>query len=121
MPYLWAVPLGLFAWSVTHGGTFADVVVQAVGFYTSLLLILAGYTATLAVSHRGPVTVHQLGHLVAFEAAAFAGFAGSNAQCVAGMAPLFVIAGTTAVVLGGAMLLPIIWLISLWVEFHGTE
>jgi len=107
IPYLWAIPLYAFAWHATHDDIVRHMGLPAVNPWLVFLLILTGYSITLVACHRRPITIHQLGHLLVFEAATFLGFRGSDLQCVAGFMYLYMIAGTTAVTVLGAAVLAI--------------
>ena len=97
IPYLWAIPLGGVAWYETHTNL-------GVNPWFILVLILIGYSTTLIFCQRTPVSAHQFGHLILFEAATLLGFAGSNLECVGGIVYLFMIAGTAAVVVAAALI-----------------
>jgi len=105
IPYLWAVPLGLLAWYETHDEVVTYMLLPELNPWTIFFLIFVGYSITLVACHRRPASLHQLGHLVLFEAATFLGFHGSNLTCVVGIWYVFMVAGTTAVVLLGGVVL----------------
>ena len=105
MPYLWAIPLGVFAWYATHDDIVWYMGLPAVNPWTILLLILVGYSITLVACHRRPITGHQLGHLAVFEAATFLGFWGSDLECITGIMYVFMVAGTAGVVVLAAVVL----------------
>lgn len=105
IPYLWAIPLGVLAWYATHDEMVRYMGLPEANLWTIFFLILVGYSIALVACHRKPITAHQLGHLVVFEATTFLGFQGSNLQCVAGIMYMFMVAGTACVVvLAGVVL-----------------
>jgi hypothetical protein len=82
-PYLWAVPIVVSAW---HMGRLVANEELFRGIEGAILLsIITGYTITLVACSRRPFTGHQVGHALAFIAAAFLGVLCSNIERDLGM------------------------------------
>ncbi len=107
IPYLWAIPLGVLAWEKTHYDLWRGMGLPEVHLWAAWFVILLGYAITLVACHRRPLTVHQLGHFVVFEAATFLGFWGSDLQCIVGIIYMFMVMGTACIVVVAAVVLAV--------------
>jgi hypothetical protein len=70
IPYLWVIPLGVFAWSISYGAAHdinSDKILswEALGAVLGFLAFL-GYPITLVACYHRAINIHQLGHLVVF-------------------------------------------------------